>query len=97
MSWDIFNEDENDIFSGTPKSKFWDIANQANDEVFKEVFDLIVERHAIMEQIIQENSLDDELEKALKTKPLSEFDKLENHKKGLYMDFTTEIVQRLDS
>jgi len=49
MSWDLFNEDENDIFSGTPKSKFWDIVKQSNEEIVEDVFDKIVEEYAIMD------------------------------------------------
>jgi len=33
--YDALYEDEDDIFSGTPKSKFWDSINSANDEIVK--------------------------------------------------------------
>jgi len=97
MNWDLLNEDENNIFSGTPKSKFWDIANQANEEIVNDVFDKIIEEYAIMEKLLEQFLSDEEVEKAFNTMPLSETDELENRKKGLYIQFTTEIVQRLDS
>jgi arabinogalactan endo-1,4-beta-galactosidase len=97
MNWDLFLEDENDIFSGTPKSKFWDIVNQSSEDVVSEVIDLILERYAIMEQLLEQHYTDEEIDRAFQTKPISEYEKLQNHKKSLYMDFTTEIVQRLDS
>ena len=97
MAWDLLNEDEDDIFSGTPKSKFWDIANQANEEIVKDVFDKILEEYAIMEKLLEECKSDGEIERAFQTMPLSDSSEIENRKKGLYMQFTTEIVQRLDS
>ena len=97
MSWDLFNEDENDIFSGTPKSKFWDIAKQSNEEIVEDVFDKIVEEYAIMEKLLEQFMSDEEIERAFNSMPISEPTELENRKKGLYMQFTTEIVQRLDS
>jgi len=40
---------------------------------------------------------DEEVERAFSSMPISDSAELENRKKGLYMQFTTEIVQRLDS
>jgi len=97
MSWDLFNEDENDIFSGTPKSKFWDIVKQSNEEIVEDVFDKIVEEYAIMEKLLEQFMSDEEVERAFSSMPISDSAELENRKKGLYMQFTTEIVQRLDS
>ena len=97
MSWDLLNEDEDDIFSGTPKSKFWDIAKQSNEEIVEDVFDKIVEEYAIMEKLLEQFMSDEEIERAFNSMPISDSAELENRKKGLYMQFTTEIVQRLDS
>jgi arabinogalactan endo-1,4-beta-galactosidase len=90
-------EDEDNIFGGSPQSKFWDIVNQSSEDVVSEVIDLILERYAIMEQLLEQHYTDEEIDRAFQTKPISEYEKLQNHKKSLYMDFTTEIVQRLDS
>ena len=90
-------EDEDNIFGGTPASKYHDIATQSNDEIVKDEFDKIVEKFAAMEQLLEQHYTDEEIDRAFQTKPISEYEKLQNHKKSLYMDFTTEIVQRLDS
>ena len=88
-------EDEDDIFGGTPSSKFWDIANQANDELVKDVFDKIFERMAVMEQYLEEQGLD--IDNNITSFVISNSELVENKKKSLYVEFTGEIVCRLDS
>ncbi len=90
-------EDENDIFGGTPRSKFWDIANQANDELVQDVFDEIFAKFAAMEKILANHYDDETLEKMIKSHVLSGSSELEDHKKSLYIAFTGDIVCRLDS
>ena len=48
-------EDEKNIFGGSPKSKFHDIANQANDEIVKDEMEKIVEKYAYMEMILSQD------------------------------------------
>ncbi len=88
-------EDEDDIFGGTPSSKFWDIANQANDELVKDVFDKIFERMAVMEHYLEEQGLD--IDNNMTSFVISNSELVENKKKSLYVEFTGEIVCRLDS
>ncbi len=90
-------EDEDDIFGGSPRSKFWDIVNQASDDLVKDQFDAIFEKFAIMEVMLQEHYSDDEIERKIKSYPLTNPDEIENHKKSLYIEFTGDIVCRLDS
>lgn len=90
-------EDEDDIFGGTPKSKFWDIVNQANDDLVKDQFDLIFEKFAIMEMMLRKHYSDEEISKSIKNSQYSNQEELENHKKSLYIEFTGDIVCRLDS
>ncbi len=95
--YDALFEDEDDIFGGTPRSKFWDIVNQASDDLVKDQFDVIFEKFAIMEVMLREHYSDDEIEKKIKSYPLTNLDEIENHKKSLYIEFTGDIVCRLDS
>ena len=39
-------EDEDNIFGGTPESKYHDIATQGNEEIVKDEFDKIVQKFA---------------------------------------------------
>ncbi|MDY0322027.1 MAG: DUF2018 family protein [Arcobacteraceae bacterium] len=90
-------EDEDDIFGGTPRSKFWDIARQANDELVEDAFDEIFAKFAAMEAILAKHYDDETLEKMIKSHVLSGSSELEDHKKSLYIAFTGDIVCRLDS
>ncbi len=55
MNKDWFLEDEDDIFVGSPKSKYFDISKQANDEIVEEEFDKLLEKFAIMEILLSKN------------------------------------------
>lgn len=90
-------ENENDIFGGTPKSKFWDIANQASGDLVKDQFDKIFEKFAIMEILLKDHYADEELEKTIRSYSLTNEKELADHKKSLYIEFTGDIVCRLDS
>jgi hypothetical protein len=90
-------EDEDDIFGGTPKSKFWDIVNQASDDLVKDQFDMIFERFAVMEAMLRNHYSDEEIDRQVKSYPVTNMDEIENHKKSLYVEFTGDIVCRLDS
>ena len=90
-------EDEDDIFGGTPRSKFWDIVNQASDDLVKDQFDVIFQRFAVMEVMLRNHYSDEAIDKTVKSYPLANEDEIENHKKSLYIEFTGNIVCRLDS
>ena len=90
-------EDEDNIFGGTPKSKFWDISRQASDEIVADEFDKVLERIAAMEMILAEHYDDEVLESKIKQITFEKSAEIEHHKKGLYIEITGEIVCRLDS
>ncbi|MEA1913948.1 MAG: DUF2018 family protein [Campylobacterota bacterium] len=92
-------EDEDDVFGGTPRSKYWDIASQANDEIVKEEMDKVIEKYAAMELVLRKmhDNDDERIDRALSKYILENSMEVENHKKGLYIEFTGEIVCRLDS
>ena len=41
MFGDWFSEDEDDIFMGSPKSKFFDVSREASKDIVEEVIKLI--------------------------------------------------------
>lgn len=95
---DWFTEDEDDIFMGSPKSKFFDIMKNASAEVVEDELDKIFERYAIMEMLLskdQDPTFD--LNKKLSQYGFENADEVNDMKKGLYMEFAGEIICRLDS
>ena len=97
--WEALFEDEDNMFGGTPQSKYWDIATQANDEIVKDETDKIFEKYAAMEQVLRKlhDNDDERIDRALSKYIRENAAEVENHKKGLYIEFTGEIVCRLDS
>jgi len=95
--YDALFEDEENIFGGTPKSKFWDIANQANDDLVKDQFDQYVQKFTIMENFLIEHHGEEKLEQMLAQYSLEKSMQLEEDKKSTYVAWTGDIVCRLDS
>ncbi len=95
-SYSVFDEDENDIFSGTPKSKFFDILRNASSSIVSDELDKLMEKLAICECILSEDRNFD-IEKDLEKYKIENSEEIENIKKSLYLEYTGEIIQRLDS
>ena len=96
-NYEALFEDEDNIFGGTPESKYHDIAAQANDEIVKDEFNKIVQKFAIMEAMLREKYEDEDLDRMITQYGFDNSMEVENMKKGLYIEFTGNIVMRLDS
>jgi len=96
-NYEALFEDEDNIFGGTPESKYHDIAAQASQEVVKDEFKKIVEKFAVMEAILRSQYDDDTLDKMINSYAFNNSMDIENHKKSLFIEFTGNIVMRLDS
>jgi hypothetical protein len=95
---DWFTEDEDDIFMGSPKSKFFDVSNQASKDIVEEEWDKVVEKLAVLEMMICEGKGEDfDINQYIRDYTLDNIDDVNNMKKGLYVEFTGEIISRLDS
>jgi hypothetical protein len=95
---DWFSEDEDDIFMGSPKSKFFDVSREASKDIVEEEIDKIVEKLAVLEMIISEGKDENfDINDFIKEYTLENYEKVKAMKKGLYVEFTGEIICRLDS
>ena len=93
-----FTEDEDDIFMGSPKSKFFDVSRQASKDIVEEEIDKIVEKLAVLEMIISEGKDEDfDINQYIRDYTFANMDDVNGMKKGLYVEFTGEIISRLDS
>jgi uncharacterized protein involved in exopolysaccharide biosynthesis len=90
-------EDEENIFGGTPQSKFWDILTQASDDLVKEQVNEFMKKHAIMENMLIEQYGEDTLDTMIKNYEFENSMKVEEYTKSTYITLTGEIVTRLDS
>ena len=98
MSKDWFLEDEDDIFTGSPKSKYFDISRQANSEIVEDEMDKLMEKLAVMETLLsKDKDADFDINRVIKQYAFEHADEVEEVKKGLYIELTGDIVCRLDS
>ena len=98
MFGDWFSEDEDDIFMGSPKSKFFDVSREASKEVVEEEIDKIIEKLAVLEMITSEGKGESfDINEYIKEYTLENHEKVKAMKKGLYVEFTGEIICRLDT
>ena len=92
--YDALFEDEDDIFGGTPVSKYWDISNQTNEEVVEDEFDILIARVAAMELMLSKEYDFEELDEVIKRFTYENLDKVEAIKKSTYMDLAGKLVYR---
>ena len=92
--FDALFEDEEDIFSGTPKSKYWDISNQSISDLVEDEFDDVVERLAVMEAILSETHDYEDLDKMIKQYAFEHMDKVNTLKKSVYMELAGHLIFR---
>jgi hypothetical protein len=93
--FDALFEDENDIFQGTPESRYWSIAGQLSQDLLKDEFDKIVERLAAMEAILSETHDYESLDKIITNYKYENFSKLEELKKSVYMELAGQLIYRV--
>ena len=91
-------EDEDDIFSGSPKTKYFDILTNSSSEVAVDELDRAFERLAIFEMMMSEEKGEDyDLYAEIEKYKFNHSSEVENKKKSLYIEYTGNIVCRLDS
>ncbi|WP_418186943.1 DUF2018 family protein [Aliarcobacter lanthieri] len=95
---DWFTEDEDDIFMGSPKSKFFDVTREASKDIVEDEIDKIIEKLAVLELMtIDEKGDEFNINEHIKKYILENVERVNGMKKGLYIEFTGEIICRLDS
>lgn len=86
-------EDADDVFLGSPQSKFMDIIFTANQNLVQEQLEKMVNRLAAMEILLDEK-MGDTWESQMATRDYDRMDEVEEKAKSLYIEFTGEIVTR---
>jgi len=94
--FDALFEDEEDIFGGSPVSKYWDIHDQLSKDLIKDEFDKIVERLTAMEQLLAEVHEYEDLDKIVERYCLSKFSEIQEMKKNTYLDLAGKLIYRLN-
>jgi hypothetical protein len=83
--------DEDDIFTGSPRSKFFDTIFNANKNLVKDVLEQNIERYAAMEYILKEHFAD-EAEKMIQGLLYENQSVIEDGKNDLFFKMVGEIL-----
>lgn len=94
-SYDALFEDENDIFGGTPESKYWDIQKQVSLDIVRHEFDTMIAKMAAMEIMLMEHHDEEALDKIIDCYVFSNENMIENRKKSLYMEYAGRLIYKL--
>lgn len=93
-------EDEDDIFTGSPKSKLMDVIFNANNDVVRYELEKFIDRAAAMEMMMRERCGDkfsndgDEIEKEIKSYVISNRDEVDSFSKNLYIEMMGAILSQ---
>ena len=93
--YDALFEDENDIFAGTPVSKYWDIAAQLSDDLKRDEFDIMIERIAVMESMLSKTHDYEDLDQTIKNYAVTNYEEINGLKKSLYMELAGQLIYRV--
>ncbi len=88
-------EDEDDIFVGSPRSRYWDIAMQVSEDLYRHDFDEIITKIASMEQLLMKHYPEEELDRIIDSNAIEHMSEIEEHKKSLYMDYAGRLIYKL--
>ena len=93
--FDALFEDEDDIFAGTPQSRYWDISGQLSQDLIKDEFDGVVERLAVMEAMLSKTEEYEELDRTIKSYALANMAEIEELKKSVYLELAGQLIYRV--
>ncbi len=86
-------EDEDDLFGGTPKSKFMDVVFNANNDIVRQELANFIDKVAIMEQMLEEH-VGEDINKAVQQYYFQHQDDCDTKAKSLYVELTGAILSQ---
>lgn len=94
MSYSALFEDEDDIFGGSPRSKFMDVVFNANNDIVKQELENFIEKVATMELMLEEKLGEDDLDDAIKRYKMSHLDEVNTKTKSIYIELMGDILSQ---
>lgn len=86
-------EDEDDIFMGSPKSKFMDVVFNANNDIVRNELEKFIEKAAAMELML-ENHVSNDIETELTRFTASNKLDVDTKAKSLYVELMGHILSQ---
>ncbi len=85
-------EDEDDIFGGTPKSKFMDVVFNANNDIVRQELEKLVYKMAAMEVALEKAGID--VDSAIKEVQFNDGAEVENVAKSIFIEAMGDILSQ---
>lgn len=89
----LFDDDDGQ-FMGTPKSKFFDILYNINRSIAEDELEMLIERLAILEMMVEEHAPIEDLERYIKQVAFDKSDEVENRKISFFIESMGSMVTR---
>lgn len=83
----MFLEDD-DIFGGSPRTKFFDIVYNANRNLVENELENLLDRYVAMEIMLEEKNLGEKVDSFVFENP----DKIEQAKSDVYINFVGDVL-----
>ncbi len=85
-------EDEDDIFQGSPRSKFMDIVFNANRDLVHSELERLMNRMAVLELMVQEQYGEEEIDRVVRNLQFERADEIDFMAKDLYIESVGNIL-----
>jgi len=86
-------EDEDDIFGGSPKSKFMDVVFNANNDIVRAELEKMITKMATMEAMLEEQH-GENLDRVVEQYRFEHADECESVAKSIYIEVMGEILSQ---
>jgi len=86
-------EDEDDMFLGSPESKFMDVIFNANSDIVRQELEVFVEKVAAMEMMLEEH-VGSDVHDVVKNYKFAHFDETREKAKSLYIEIMGNILSQ---
>jgi hypothetical protein len=93
MSYAALFEDEDDIFGGSPRSKFMDVVFNANNDIVRQELENFIEKVAVMELMLEEQ-VGDDIDRAVENYKVTHLDEVSTKTKSLYIELMGAILSQ---
>jgi len=86
-------EDEEDIFGGSPRSKFMDVVFNANNDIVRQELAKFIEKAATMELML-EKYVGEDINKAVEQYYFEHQDECDTKAKSIYVEIMGEVLSQ---
>jgi len=93
MGYAALFEDEDDIFGGSPRSKFMDVVFNANNDIVRQELENFIEKVAVMELMLEEK-IGGDVDSAIESYRATHLDEANAKAKSLYVELMGAVLSQ---